>query len=145
LAESQRNFELSGALGIGVSSGPPAVPARPGSPPEKMCTWPRVDVPATNSELGSPIRVMRHSSVSECPVETAMSGRVSVVPAATVGLRAKDLSGCGLSWHAFTLTFTAWRHLPTCRTSGTLAPTGTLGSVKCPFTSVVVLVIDPLL
>ena len=56
-----------------------------------------------------------------------------------------DLSGCALSWHAVTLILVDVRHLPTCSTIGTAEPVGALGSVKLPSTSVVALVMAPLL
>ena len=86
--------------------------------------------------------------MSALPVDTAMSGMLSVAAVAVVTVpgSASDLSACGLSLHAVTLMFTCLRHLPICRTSGTLDPTGTLGSEKLPSrTPVDVLVIAPLL
>ena len=83
------------------------------------------------------MRSIRHSSVSASPVETAMSGMLSFVsPAATVPGSVSDLSGCALAVHCVTLIETWRRHLPTWRTSGTFAPTGTLVSVNVPSTAV---------
>ncbi len=151
---SHRLDELWGAPVIGYSSGSPPPPPPPpkippseldGFPPEKRWTWPLVDDPATYSAAGSPIRSMRHSSVSAPPVETAMSGMLSSVsPLGTVPRNASDLSGCGLSWHEATLILYWRRHLPIWMTSGTSLPTGTFVSLNAPVTSVVVFVSAPL-
>ena len=75
-----------------------------------------------------------------------MSGMLSLVsPAATVDGSVSDLSGCALGWHAVTLMCSSRRHFPTCKTSGTLLPTGTLPSLKLPSTPVATLTTAPLL
>src|ERR1700722_15042172 len=139
----QRSVELAGAPVIAGDSGLP--PSDRTLPPEKTWTWPVVPAPATYSAAGIPIRSIRHSSVSADPVETAMSGMLSFVsPAVTVPGKVSDLSGCAFAAHWATLTVTWRRHFPIWRPSGTLAPTGTLFSVKLPSMPVVVFVREPL-
>src|SRR5579862_7948401 len=107
--------------------------------------WPAMLVPATYSAGGTPMRVIRHSSVSAPPVETAMSGMLSYGPAPAIvpGSR-KDLSGWGFGSQGFVLIGIARRHLPTCRTSVT-SPTGTFRNVNVPSTLVAVAVRAPAL
>src|SRR5580700_7273920 len=95
ICEAHSAVQLFGAPGIDGVSGAPAPPNK--DPPEKTCTCPVVPVPATYSAVGSPMRVIRHSSVSALPVETAMSGMlVMVSPDATAFGSPSDLSAWGL-------------------------------------------------
>src|ERR1019366_6302395 len=110
--------------------------------------WPVLPLPATYSVVGKPMRLIRHSSVSALPVETAMSGMLSFAPAPfSVPGKDSDLSVCGASAHdVFDVsTVMARRHLPTWRTSGTAVPTGALSSLNVPSTLVVVATHAPLL
>src|SRR5579859_5493844 len=107
--------------------------------------WPPVAGPATYSAAGTPMRLMRHSRLSANPVETAMSGMLSLVsPALTVPGSVSDLSGNGLSLHAVTFTDgNTRRHLPTWSTRGTVSPTGAFFSVNVPSTRVAVATTAP--
>ena len=80
------------------------------------------------------MRIIRHSSVSASPVETAMSGMLSSVsPAATVLGSESDLSGCALAWHAVHVDVQlSARHLPTWMTSGTFVPDRHVGQREGP-------------
>ena len=103
-------------------------------PPWKIWRRP-VPPPAGLYSAGSrPMRVSRHSSVSDPPVEMAMSG---MSPSVWFFGKLNDLFGCWLSWHIVTVGIViCLRHLPTWMTSGMFVPSGAFGMVKWPDASV---------
>ena len=127
--ESQRLVSLAGAPAIAGCLGrrrrrpPPPPPCRR---PRRCGRGRRRAGPATYSVGGRPMRVIRHSSVSAPPVETAMSGMLSFVSPAAHGAWATRATcpPAALSWQAVTSILNCLRHLPTWMTSGTFEPTG---------------------
>src|SRR5450755_1061964 len=127
-AESHRAAEAEGPGGEVLG----AVLSNPS--PWYTCRRPGPPGPGMYSAASIPMRARRHSSVSQPPVEMAMLG---ISPSVWLLGRVRDLSGCGLSTHGFTVVIVSClRHLPTWMTSGMFGPSGTFSRVNLPDASV---------
>ena len=88
-----------------------------------------------NSFSSIPTDRRRHSTASEPPVASAMSGMSPSL--LFLGRRVWFLSVSAVDAQAGTLATVIWRrHLPVCMTSGMFAPDGTFFSEKRPCASV---------